>query len=39
MGSSWDVAEAAGFLAMDRAKYITGSELVVEGGISATVPQ
>jgi NAD(P)-dependent dehydrogenase (short-subunit alcohol dehydrogenase family) len=38
MGSPWDIAEAAVFLASDRAKYITGTELIVDGGISATVP-
>ncbi|GAA2296623.1 glucose 1-dehydrogenase [Nonomuraea roseoviolacea subsp. roseoviolacea] len=34
MGTPWDVAEAALFLAGDRSKYITGIELIVDGGIS-----
>ncbi len=37
MGRADDVAEAALFLASDRAAYITGTELVVDGGLSATV--
>ena len=34
MGDAWDVAHAALFLASDEAKYITGVQLVVDGGIS-----
>jgi len=35
MGDAWDVAHAALFLASDEAKYITGTELIVDGGITA----
>ncbi len=38
MGSAWDVAHAALFLLSDEAKYITGTEIVVDGGISAAGP-
>lgn len=39
MGSADDVAHAALFLASDEARYITGTELVVDGGITATIPE
>lgn len=35
MGDGWDVAHAALFLASDEAKYITATELVVDGGLTA----
>ncbi|MCZ6860943.1 MAG: SDR family NAD(P)-dependent oxidoreductase [Alphaproteobacteria bacterium] len=35
MGDAWDVAHAALFLASDEARYITGTTLVVDGGLSA----
>mgnify|MGYP000111085265 CR=1 FL=1 len=34
MGSAWDVAQAAAFLASDKAGYITGVSLPVDGGLS-----
>jgi NAD(P)-dependent dehydrogenase (short-subunit alcohol dehydrogenase family) len=36
MGDGWDVAHAVAFLASDEARYITATELVVDGGLSAT---
>ena len=37
MGDAWDVANAALFLACDESKYVTGIELVVDGGITLKV--
>jgi NAD(P)-dependent dehydrogenase (short-subunit alcohol dehydrogenase family) len=34
-GRSAEVAEAALYLASDRSAYLTGSEIVVDGGLSA----
>jgi len=34
MGDAWDVANAALFLASDESKYVTGIELVVDGGFT-----
>jgi len=36
MGDAWDVANAVLFLASDQARYVTATELVVDGGLSAT---
>lgn len=38
MGDAWDVAHAVLFLASDEARYITATELVVDGGMIATRP-
>lgn len=38
MGSAWDVASAAAFLASDEAGYITAQCLVVDGGITEATP-
>lgn len=39
MGTAWDVANAALFLASDEANHITGAELMVDGGRSLIVGQ
>jgi NAD(P)-dependent dehydrogenase (short-subunit alcohol dehydrogenase family) len=36
-GDAWDTAHAALFLASDEAKYITGTTLMVDGGITSRV--
>ncbi len=38
MGQSWDIANAVLFLASDEANYITGTEIIVDGGLTASTP-
>jgi NAD(P)-dependent dehydrogenase (short-subunit alcohol dehydrogenase family) len=38
MGTGWDVANAVLFLASDEAGYITGAEIVVDGGLTTMMP-
>lgn len=39
MGDGWDVAYAALYLASDEARYVTGAEIVVDGGLIAATPR
>ena len=38
MGDAWDVAHAVLFLVSDEARFITATEIVVDGGSTATMP-
>ncbi len=38
MGDAWDVAHAVLFLASDEARYITATQIVVDGGMTAARP-
>ncbi|MDO9706759.1 SDR family NAD(P)-dependent oxidoreductase [Paracraurococcus lichenis] len=38
MGTGWDIAHAVLFLVSEEAKYVTGTEIVVDGGFTAAGP-
>ena len=38
MGDAWDVAHAVLFLVSDEARYVTGQEIIVDGGMCAAAP-
>jgi NAD(P)-dependent dehydrogenase (short-subunit alcohol dehydrogenase family) len=35
MGDAWDVANAALFLVSDEGRYVTATEIIVDGGLTA----
>ncbi len=39
MGDAWDIAHAVRYLVSDEAKYVTATEIVVDGGLTAASPQ
>jgi NAD(P)-dependent dehydrogenase (short-subunit alcohol dehydrogenase family) len=39
MGDAWDIAHAVRFLVSDEAKYVTATEIVVDGGLTAASPR
>ena len=38
MGDAFDVANAVLFLASEESKYITGTEIIVDGGLTSVTP-
>ena len=38
MGDAWDIAHAVRFLVSDEARYVTATEIVVDGGLTAAGP-
>ena len=38
MGDGWDVAHAVLFLASDEARFVTATEIIVDGGSTAAMP-
>ena len=38
-GTGWDVGNAVRFLASERARYITGQTLIVDGGVTLLGPE
>lgn len=39
MGDAWDIAHAVRFLVSDEARYVTATEIVVDGGLTAAGPR
>ncbi|MCO6417544.1 SDR family oxidoreductase [Siccirubricoccus sp. KC 17139] len=38
MGTAWDIAHAVLYLVSDEARYVTGTEIIVDGGFTASGP-